>query len=320
MRPHLVATSGRWEGSFTLASAEEVTLSFRYNLTLSSEYEANEFGQAIASIDGAGIAGAGSDYIVQLDGDGNGGSPTTSGWVQFNVNLGTLSAGSHTITIGGYNNIKTMTDEITTVEIDDVLVETVPPPQVCGNGVPEGSEDCDNGASNGMPGQCCSSTCSFETAGTECRAAASSCDEAEQCTGTEATCPVDVFSPTFKPCDDGVVCTDDETCDGAGGCGPGTPIDAFCDNGLFCDGAEVCDTLLDCQAGTPVDCDDADSCTLDVCDENNDLCVYAPETTPICLGLGVEFLPSASPGARAILALLMVALGALAVGRRRGGA
>jgi hypothetical protein len=37
----------------------------------------------------------------------------------------TYSAGTHTLTIGGFNNKKTYFDESTEIRIDDVVVETV---------------------------------------------------------------------------------------------------------------------------------------------------------------------------------------------------
>ena len=134
-----------WEDSFTLASPQEVTLSFRYSLTLTAGHEGDEFGQLIAAVDGVGLPGAGSDYIVQLTGDGNGGSDDTTGWVFVGVNLGTLAAGPHTVSIGSYHNQKTVNDESLTLEIDDVLIDA----PTCGNGVVEGSEACDESASNG---------------------------------------------------------------------------------------------------------------------------------------------------------------------------
>src|SRR5262249_4243022 len=57
--------------------------------------------------------------------------------------------------------------------------------RLCGNGVPDPGEQCDDG--NGTDGDCCSSTCQFEAAGSPCS-------------------------------DDGDPCTTN-TCDGSGGCG-----------------------------------------------------------------------------------------------------
>jgi hypothetical protein len=68
-----------------------------------------------------GGEGAG-DYVAQIAGDGDGGSDISTGWKRFRVDLGRLSAGDHTLTIGGYNNKKTDDDEITTIIIDDVII------------------------------------------------------------------------------------------------------------------------------------------------------------------------------------------------------
>lgn len=64
-----------------------------------------------------------NDYVVEVAGNGNGGPPTTTGWQLFQVSLGTLSAGNHTLIVGGYNNKKTYNNESTEVLIDDVKLQ-----------------------------------------------------------------------------------------------------------------------------------------------------------------------------------------------------
>jgi len=61
--------------------------------------------------------------------------------------------------------------------------------QVCGNGLLELGESCDDG--NTAAGDCCSSTCVLAPVGVVCRAAASPCDVAERCTGVLDVCPAD---------------------------------------------------------------------------------------------------------------------------------
>jgi hypothetical protein len=47
---------------------------------------------------------------------------------------------------------------------------------------------------------------------------------------------------------------------------------------MFCNGAEICDSATGtCQAGNPPDCDDGVVCTVDTCDEVNDICVNTPD-------------------------------------------
>lgn len=83
--------------------------------------------------------------------------------------------------------------------------------QQCGNGILEPGEDCDPGSNTTSTccdaktckfrtgavcdptnSGCCTSTCQFAAAQTVCRPAVdSTCDIAETCTGTNATCPAD---------------------------------------------------------------------------------------------------------------------------------
>ncbi len=111
----------------------------------------------------------------------------------------------------------------------------------CGNGVLDPGEECDDG--NDVDGDCCSSTCRFEHAGSTCA-------------------------------DDGNGCTDD-VCDGAGACTHPNNT-APCDDGLFCTVGDVCKdgvcggTTRDCAA-VRNDCNDA------VCDENANACVPVPK-------------------------------------------
>ncbi|UCG34061.1 MAG: hypothetical protein JSU68_05380, partial [Phycisphaerales bacterium] len=51
-----------------------------------------------------------------------------------------------------------------------------------------------------------------------------------------------------------------------------------CDDGLWCNGMETC-VAGTCQPGTPPDCSDGLECTVDSCDEENDLCVNTPDDT-----------------------------------------
>ena len=78
----------------------------------------------------------------------------------------------------------------------------------CGNGVVDAGESCDGGA-------CCSSTCTFLSSATVCRASTGLCDPAETCTGTSATCPADALSPSGTVCRAiAGLCDVAERCDG----------------------------------------------------------------------------------------------------------
>lgn len=114
--------SGGWTIDFDLADDTEVTLSFLYELTMTSEYESDEYAQFLLSLDGVLIGNGSNDYLAQIAGNGNGGSATSTGWVSVELDLGLLPAGTHTLALGGFNNKKTLADESTVVRIDDVVL------------------------------------------------------------------------------------------------------------------------------------------------------------------------------------------------------
>jgi cysteine-rich repeat protein len=64
----------------------------------------------------------------------------------------------------------------------------------CGNGILEAGEACDDG--NAVSGDCCSASCTIESAGTVCRPPASYCDAPEMCNGSSPTCPADTMPVT----------------------------------------------------------------------------------------------------------------------------
>ncbi len=125
--------SGGWQTTVDVPEDASGTLTFKYNMTLAPNFESDEFGQVMVSIDGTLYGTGGNDYVAQLNGDGNGGAPTSTGWQTFTVNLADLPAGPHTITIGGYSNKKTFADESIEILIDDVQFTTsVPDPDATG--------------------------------------------------------------------------------------------------------------------------------------------------------------------------------------------
>jgi hypothetical protein len=120
--------SGGFRRTFNLSSPENVTISFYYNLTMDLHYEDEEWGQVFMRLDG-------TDYSVgaRLYGiDGDESTDQTTGWQQAVLDMGTLSAGNHTLIIGGYNNQKSQYNENTTIVIDNVNVS------LC----PEGTDPC----------------------------------------------------------------------------------------------------------------------------------------------------------------------------------
>jgi hypothetical protein len=116
----ILGMSGGWVRTFTLSAPTSLVLAFRYKLDQGADYESDEISQVLASVNGALVAVPPGDFVAQVAGDGNGGAAITTGWRLVEIVLGTLPAGTHTLTLGGYNNKKTGTSERTTVLIDDV--------------------------------------------------------------------------------------------------------------------------------------------------------------------------------------------------------
>jgi cysteine-rich repeat protein len=80
---------------------------------------------------------------------------------------------------------------------------------VCGNGMVESGEECDDG--NNANGDCCSASCLYEASGSSC-ADATVCNGDETCDGAGAC-----QSGVALACDDSDPCTAD-SCDDVGGC------------------------------------------------------------------------------------------------------
>ncbi len=132
--------SGGWQRDFELGGLSEVTLSFRYNLTQSPFYEDNELSQILISLDGVLIGVSPNDHIDQISGNGNGGPDETTGWQQVELTLGSLTAGSHRLILGGYNNQKTAANELTRIQLDDLLLRTTSsnqPPTAVASATPD---------------------------------------------------------------------------------------------------------------------------------------------------------------------------------------
>ncbi len=111
--------SGGWRSSFTLAGPSPAMLLFRYRLTEQNTYESDEFTQMVVSLDGVLRGLSPNDYIAQVVGGG----PTTTGWQLAQIDLGVLSAGTHVLALGAYNNKKSYPDEFAEVLVDDVMLQ-----------------------------------------------------------------------------------------------------------------------------------------------------------------------------------------------------
>jgi cysteine-rich repeat protein len=132
-------------------------------------------------------------------------------------------------------------------QLDDGHFVTVTLVSLCGNGTVDAGEDCDDG--NTTNGDCCSSSCHFESAGTTCRPSAGVCDVAETCTGASAPCPANAFVSSGTVCRSSAgVCDVAESCTGSSA---SCPADGFVPSGTLCRSlAGVCDVEDKCNGAS----------------------------------------------------------------------
>jgi photosystem II stability/assembly factor-like uncharacterized protein len=114
--------SGGWSRTVDLPRSGRLRLTARMQVTQTSEYESNELSQGLVSIDNALVGIAPNDFVSQIAGDGNGGAARTTGFQLVTLDLGTRAAGSHKLTLGGFNNQKTFNNESTEILVDDVVL------------------------------------------------------------------------------------------------------------------------------------------------------------------------------------------------------
>jgi Ca2+-binding RTX toxin-like protein len=125
---------------------------------------------------------------------------------------------------------------------------------VCGNGILESGEDCDQGSLNGKNTSCCTDSCEIVTAATQCRAAAGVCDVVESCTGTSGSCPADSLKAAGIECRASAgQCDVAESCTGSSA---NCPTNGFKPNGTTCNDnnpntvGETCNNNGGCTGGT----------------------------------------------------------------------
>ena len=159
---------------------------------------------------------------------------------------------------------------------------------ICGDGALEAGEECDDG--NTDSGDCCAADCTLESDGTACGDPTdTACDNPDTC-----MLGVCVLNLEF----DGTACGNptDNGCDNPDTCAAGVcqlnlePPGWACDDLLYCTLDETCDGAGACGGGTPNACDDGVACTDDSCDEGTDECVstpndtHCPDDTQFCTG------------------------------------
>lgn len=118
----VVDMSGGWMRRFAVSTTDNYEAVIRYNLTQTTHYDPDEYSEILLSVDGVLLSDVAFDYLAKVEGDADGDITKieTTGWTLARVDLGQLSAGTHTLIIGGYNNEKSRSNESTKILIDDI--------------------------------------------------------------------------------------------------------------------------------------------------------------------------------------------------------
>jgi len=143
---------------------------------------------------------------------------------------------------------------------------------ICGNGVVEGKESCDDG--NDVPGDGCEADCTFSC---EDPVTQVKCDDDNPCNGSEVCSEKHV-------CEAGTPLPDGTSCGAGKVCGAGMCIDETCGDGIVngneeCDDANIvngdgCDSCkFSCVSNDPTrDCSNIDQCVGTTCDDATHTC------------------------------------------------
>ena len=116
------AISGAFSNTFNLANDTLVQISIDHRMVLGEGYETNEYGELILEINGTRYGNDTNTSLIHLAGNNNGGGEDDTGWQTSTFEI-SLSAGTHTIEFGAFNNAGTAADEYVNAHFDNVLIE-----------------------------------------------------------------------------------------------------------------------------------------------------------------------------------------------------
>ncbi|MEQ8603642.1 MAG: tandem-95 repeat protein [Marivibrio sp.] len=109
--------SGGYSRSFTVDQAVTgAKLTFSYKVEMANHFEEDEIADLMVSIDGQTLGVDGESYVERVAGGGD------TGWKTVTIDLPELSQGSHEITLGGYLNQSTSSNERVEFHFTEVAI------------------------------------------------------------------------------------------------------------------------------------------------------------------------------------------------------
>lgn len=118
----IAGVSGGWRVDLTLARASPIRVSIRYQEELGAGNDFHDYSLAICEVDGTLYGTDGNYFMSYVLGDGDGGDTIVQPYVTANLDVPTLSAGTHTLDVGAYLFSKNSASEYATMRIDSVQV------------------------------------------------------------------------------------------------------------------------------------------------------------------------------------------------------
>ena len=109
--------SGAFSKSFNVSADTTGTqITITYQIDADKKLDSDEHADVMVAIDGQLYGLSGNDYVARITGGGD------SGWQTVTIDVGNLSAGDHTIELGGYLNKKTDSKEDAFIKFSDVEI------------------------------------------------------------------------------------------------------------------------------------------------------------------------------------------------------
>ena len=118
-------TSAGWGKVFEVPANAVYDISLDYRLFTGGGLDSGEYGEAIVDVDGRRYGGDDNDSLFHQNGSWFSTTDTDTGWVTADLTV-PLSAGSHTIIFGAYNNQANSTNEWAEAHFDNVTVSDAP--------------------------------------------------------------------------------------------------------------------------------------------------------------------------------------------------
>lgn len=158
---------------------------------------------------------------------------------------------------------------------------TITPIPVCGDGVRQPEEQCDDG--NFIDCDGCDSNCTITACGNGIQCAPEACDDGNMDGGDCCSAKCDFAAPDGVPCSDGTICSAAAVCR-AGSC----DTSPTCDDDNPCTdetchpatGCSYVNNTAPCEDG--IFCNGEDACVGGACEHSGDPCAGRPECQDVC--------------------------------------